>query len=147
MEFQSIDVPSQQRWAEMVHKHATVLEEQLWELQGQIVRISSSAMETLEPRSQPIQIENPTQFNRAASEILHQTQDLNNDVGRLFTSSASAEKQPAQDALIEMAMKAVPLRLAEEITRFSVQLQDAGRSEAVDRKDSRNDRTVPTQPR
>jgi hypothetical protein len=67
---------------------------------------------------------------------------LNSDVGRLFTSNASIEKQPAQNSRLTTTMNAIPLRQAEEITRFAVKLTTSGRS-TLQREHLQNDNGVP----
>jgi DNA-directed RNA polymerase specialized sigma24 family protein len=142
-ERKAIAPSSQQQWTEMVHKHATDLEEQLRALHGQLAEIVQPSIESPNARASLVRIENPDQFTRAADQLLHQTQDLNSDVGRLFTSNASVEKQPAQNSRLTTTMNAIPLRQAEEITRFAVELTTSGRSTLQNREHLENDKGVP----
>ena len=146
-ELKSIGPSSQQQWTEMVHKHASDLEEQLRALRGQLAEIVQPSEQLPNATAPLILIENPDQFSRAADQLLHQTQHLNSDVGRLFTSNASVEKQPAQDARPATTMNAIPLRQAEEITRFAVELKTSGKSAVEKRESGGNDRGILEQPR
>jgi DNA-directed RNA polymerase specialized sigma24 family protein len=146
-ELKSIGPSSQQQWTEMVHKHATDLEEQLRALHGQLAEIVQPSIEPPNATASLVRIEKPDQFTRAADQLLRQTQDLNGDVGRVFTSNSSVEKQPAQDSRLATTMNAIPLRQAEEITRFAVELKTSGRSALEKRESNGMDKGIPEQPR
>jgi hypothetical protein len=79
-----------------------------------------------------VEIESSSQFNNAATWLLHQTQELNSDVGRLFTANPTAAGQSDPDSLLPTIMKAIPLRQAEEITRFASKLKNSERSALAD---------------
>jgi len=142
-ELKSIGPSFQQEWTEMVHRHATDLEDQLRALHGQLAEIVRPSVESPNATESLVRIENPDQFTRATDQLLHQTQDLNSDVGRLFTSNASIEKQPAQNSRLMTTMNAIPLRQAEEIIRFAVKLTTSGRSTLQNREHLQNDNGVP----
>jgi DNA-directed RNA polymerase specialized sigma24 family protein len=144
-ELKSIGLPSQQQWTEMVHKHATDLEEQLRELHSQLAEILPQGGGLSDFGEQMIRIEDPTQFNRAANQLLHQTQDLNSDIGRLFASNPSGAEQ--SDALLATTMKSIPLRQSEEITRFAVELKTSSKPAFLKLPNGGNDKGILEQPR
>jgi DNA-directed RNA polymerase specialized sigma24 family protein len=127
-ELKSIGLSSQQQWASMVNKHASNLEIQLNALHGQLSAILPQTEGTTDQLGYLSQIDNSTQFNSAAGQILYQTQKLNGDIGRLFTSSASTASQSTPDALLTSSVSSIPLRQAEEISRFAFKLRASGRS-------------------
>jgi hypothetical protein len=128
-ELSSVGVASQQQWTEMVHKHAAALEGQFRELHGQLAEILTADEGSSNSVDRLIRIENSAQFNAAASQILKQTQDLNSDIGRLFTSNPSAAARPSNaESLLAATMHAIPLQDAEEINRFAGKLKTAGNS-------------------
>jgi hypothetical protein len=139
-EFKSIDYSSQRQWTEMVDKHAVDLQEQLRRLHEQLMTIYSLDTEPSDVGSQIVRIENPAQFNQVAKQLLDQTEDLNSDVGNLFTANSSAEKHPAQDALLLTTMNAIPLRQSQEIGRFAAQLNSSGGSSPVNPQINRDDK-------
>jgi hypothetical protein len=68
-------------------------------------------------------------------------------VGRLFTSNASVEKQPVQDSRLAATINAIPLRQAEEVTRFASELKTSGRSALDNPEKSENDEGIQEQSR
>jgi DNA-directed RNA polymerase specialized sigma24 family protein len=116
-ELQSINLSSQQHWTEMIDKHAQTLEEQLRLLDQLLAEISGDEAE--DTGNFPA-IADPAQFKQVADQLLHQTQDLNRDVGAVFTSTPSAAGN--QNVQWAAMVRAIPLRQAEEIARFGVQL-------------------------
>jgi DNA-directed RNA polymerase specialized sigma24 family protein len=144
-ELKSIGLSSQRQWTEMVHKHATGLEGQLSSLRAQLAEIVQPSEELSDATPALVRIENPDQFNRAVDQLLHQTRNLNSDVGRLFTSNASVEKQPVQDSRLAATINAIPLRQAEEITRFAVELKTSGKSALDNREKSENGKGIQEQ--
>jgi DNA-directed RNA polymerase specialized sigma24 family protein len=142
-ELKSIDLSSQQQWTEMVDKHAADLQGQLGALHGQLAEIYSSGEALPDAGNLFVQIENPMEFNHAANQLLHQTQDLNSDVGRLFTSNPSGERHPAQDGLLATTLNAIPLRQSKEIARFATQLSSSGGAVPVNRQGNGDDKMIP----
>jgi hypothetical protein len=143
-ELKSISLSSQEQWMGMVHKHATYLEEQLRALHTQLAEISPQAEESSDA-GQLIQIEDPARFNQATSQLLHRTQDLNGDVGSLFTSNVLKAEQ--SDALLATTVKTIPLGQAEEITRFAVKLKTSARSALVKPQNDGDNKGIVEQPR
>jgi DNA-directed RNA polymerase specialized sigma24 family protein len=127
-ELSSIGTASQQQWVEMVYKHAEDLESQLHELRAQLAQLAQPSEDVPDTRTASVIIENPDQFNRAAIELLRQTQDLNSDAGRLFSSNGSGTRQPDQDSSLRSMMNAIPLGQAEGIARFAMELNTAQQS-------------------
>lgn len=144
LELKSVSFSSQQKWTEMVSTHATDLASELRALHGQLAEIDPSDKQEPDPGGQSIPIENPQQFDQAATQLLHQAQDLNSDVGRLFTSNPSATEQP--DALLVTTINAIPLRQAEEMTHFAAELKTAGRSIPSTPPTDGHDKGIPEQP-
>ncbi|WP_433972826.1 sigma-70 family RNA polymerase sigma factor [Tunturiibacter lichenicola] len=131
-EFSSIGLTSQEQWTEMVHKHAADLEGQLRALHGQLVEIVPFSERSSNPTEHLVEIESSSQFNNAAMELLHQTQDLNSDIGQLFTANPTAAGQSDPDSLLSTIMKAIPLWQAEQVTRFASKLKNSERSALAD---------------
>jgi DNA-directed RNA polymerase specialized sigma24 family protein len=144
-ELRSIGLSSQQRWTEMVNRHATDLEEQLHALHAQLAEISPQGEESPDTGERPIRIEGPAQFNQVADHLLHRTQDLNSDVGRLFTSNPVKVEQ--SDALLATTMKTIPLRQTEEIRRFAVELKTSAKSALEKPQNDEDDKGILEQPR
>jgi hypothetical protein len=146
-ELQSIGLSSQQQWTEMVHRHASELESQLRALHAQLAEILPSREDMPSVGGGPLQVESPEQFNRAASELLRQIQDLNRDVGESFASSASGGRPLGQDDLLERAMNAIPLRRAGEIISFAGRLNSSARAASVNRQNSQDGQNILDQSR
>jgi DNA-directed RNA polymerase specialized sigma24 family protein len=127
-ELKSIGLSSQQQWVEMANKHASDLKAQLNALHGQLSAICPQSEGLTDQMSQLIEIENSAQFNSAASQILNQTQQLNDDIGRLFTFNPSAVEQSAPNSLLASSMRTIPLLQAGEISRFAARLKASERS-------------------
>jgi DNA-directed RNA polymerase specialized sigma24 family protein len=138
-ELKSVGPSYQRQWTEMVRKHATDLENELLALRRQLAEIA-------QPESAPdtdssfVRIENSDQFHHAANQLLRQTQDLNKEIGKLFTSNASGETQPASASRLAAMMSAIPLRQAEEINHFAVELETSERSTVQTREDNTGDK-------
>jgi DNA-directed RNA polymerase specialized sigma24 family protein len=135
-ELKSVGVASQQQWAEMVQKHAADLEGEFDALHGKLAEILPPGERISPQGEQPVRIEDPAQFNRASSQLLRQTQSLNSDVGRLFTSNPSGGGQGAQDSQFAATMNSIPLQQAEEIAHFAVELKTSGRSALANQDNS-----------
>jgi hypothetical protein len=127
-ELKSIGLSSQQEWAEMANKHSADLKAQLNALYSQLSAILPQTAESTDRTGQLIEIDNSVQFNLAAGQILHQMQELNGNIGRLFTSNPSAAVQSAPDSVLASSMSAIPLWQAEEISRFAARLGASARS-------------------
>jgi DNA-directed RNA polymerase specialized sigma24 family protein len=121
-ELQAVNFNSQERWTEMVNKHAIDLEHELRELQMQLDEIAKPEEQAPPLNAHYMQIENPTEFRLATEAILSQTQDLNHKVGNLFTSNQSEEDQAFHDAPLMSTLKVVPVKQVEEILRFASRL-------------------------
>lgn len=143
MELKSIGLSSQQKWTAMVSTHATDLASELRALHGQLAEIDSSDKQEV-GGNQSIQIENPEQFDQTATQLLHQAQNLNSDVGRLFTSNPSGTEQP--DALLVTTINAIPLHQAEAMTHFAAELKTAGSSIPLNPPTSGHEKGNPKQP-
>jgi hypothetical protein len=142
-ELTSINFSSQRQWAEMADKHASELEGELRALREQVAQVLGEQLS--DAGGEFVQIENPAQFKQSTDQLLREIQDLNRDVGGAFTSSASAEDQPAQDTLLRTTLNAIPLRQAEEIKRFAVALNASATAAPVNQPNSQDVPNVPEQ--
>ncbi len=140
-ELKSVGASSQQQWTEMLNRHATALEEQLRTLHAQLAEVSTQSYDSPDAGEPSIQIESPVQFNQAASQLLHRTQNLNSDIGRLFASNTSGAEQT--DTLLETTIKAIPLHQTEEITRFAVELNSSARSKVTSPQSAEDNKRIP----
>ena len=130
-ELKSIGLASQRQWAEMVQKHAFDLEEQLQQLRGQLIEILPQAKEMPKSSGQRIEINNSAQFNSATTQLLGQTQALNNDVGKLFTASPLVVGPSTSDSLLMSSLNTIPLSQAEELTQFAARLTTSEKSAVI----------------
>ena len=130
-ELKSIGLTSQRQWTEMVQKHAFDLEEQLQQLQGQLIELLPQAKDMPKPLRQPIEINNSAQFNSATTQLLGQTQALNNDVGKLFTANPLVVGLSTPDSLLMSSLNAIPLSQAEELTQFAARLTTSEKSAVI----------------
>jgi DNA-directed RNA polymerase specialized sigma24 family protein len=120
---QSIGVSSRQKWSEMVANHTTGLEEQLRLLRAQLSWIAAKGNEPNGNDATSLKIEDPAGFERAASALLRQTQEMNEYVGIAFASGPANETEnPHPDALLAKVASAVPSRQANEVGQFALRL-------------------------
>jgi DNA-directed RNA polymerase specialized sigma24 family protein len=120
-ELGSVSRGSQQEWTEMLHQHASALQEQLLAIRAQLSQLSPSAAAMPETGgSGPI--ENPSQFSQAAGQLLQRVQELDRHVSNVFASGASGEVQGSQDDLVAGIIRAVPLQRSTEIKSFAMEL-------------------------
>ena len=144
-DLRSISISSRHQWTEMVHKHASDLEEQLRALRGQMAAILPVGEELPKASDGFLRIEDPVEFERAANELLHHTQELNRYIGSVFTSNPSGERQSGQDSLLIKTMNAIPLRQAEELAYFALQLNTSAGAGVVNRQNKKDGLKVPHQ--
>jgi hypothetical protein len=90
-------------------------------------------------------IEDPVEFERAANELLHHTQELNRYTGSVFTSNPTGERQSGQDSLLIKTMNAIPLRQAEELAYFALQVNTSAGTGVVNRQNKLDGTKVPHQ--
>ena len=120
---QSIGLSSRQEWSEMANSHATDLEEQLRLLRAQVSWIAARDDEPNGNEATSLKIEDPAGFERAASALLRQTQEMNEYVGNAFASSPASETEnPHPDALLAQVASAIPSRQANEVSQFALRL-------------------------
>jgi DNA-directed RNA polymerase specialized sigma subunit, sigma24 homolog len=141
-ELKSIGPSSQRQWTEMVHNHATGLEDQLRMLHAQLADIAKPGDEASASGSF-VPIEDPDQFKQIANRLLNQTENLNSNVGRLFTSNSFRKRQTTQNSTLNSTLNAIPLLQAEEISRFSSELKTAGGSASEDQRTKGDEKEVP----
>jgi hypothetical protein len=128
----SIDTVSQQQWTAMVLEHAQDLEAELHALQMELNEIKTSQEGSAHNNSQVLPIEDPTGFDQLASRLLRQTQDLNSDLGRLFTSNTSEVQHYSPDSLFATALNDIPLQQAKQIARFAARLNSGSANQSND---------------
>jgi DNA-directed RNA polymerase specialized sigma24 family protein len=120
-ELRSVSPASQQQWTEMLHQHASDLQQQLFAIRGQLAKLSAPAA-LPDAAGQSVPIENPVQFSQAAGRLLQQVQELNRRVSNFFASGTSGEGQAGQDDLPAALTRILPLQQATEIQSFAREL-------------------------
>jgi len=133
----SIDTVSQQQWTAMVLEHAQGLEAELHALQTELNEIKTSQEGPAHNNSQVLPIEDPTQFDHVASRLLRQTQNLNSDLGRLFTSNTSELQRYPPDSVFATVLGEIPLQQAKQIARFAARLNSGSANRSNDGDDSK----------
>jgi hypothetical protein len=124
-ELRSVSVSTQKEWTQMANNHATELESELRLLHGQLGEIAVAAASPA--IAEPMRIDEPEQFARAASVLLQQVRALNRQVGDFFTSSGKPAGSENLDAALKSILATIPLRQAEELTSFTVRLDGTAR--------------------
>jgi DNA-directed RNA polymerase specialized sigma24 family protein len=129
-ELGAVSLSSQQQWTEMLHQHASALQEQLLAIRAQLGQLSTSAGMP-ETTGGTVPIENPVQFSQAAGQLLQQVQELDRRVSNVFASSASGEGQASQDDLVAGIIKVIPLQPFTEIKSFAMKLSSSATHSAT----------------
>jgi hypothetical protein len=128
-ELGSVTVSSQQQWTEMLHQHASALQEQLLAIRAQLSQLSAATTPDTTGTAGPI--EDPLQFSHAAGQLLQQVQELDRHVSSAFASGTSAEGQASQDELIAGIIKVIPLQASTEIKTFAMELSSSATHSAA----------------
>jgi DNA-directed RNA polymerase specialized sigma24 family protein len=135
-ELQSVSLASQHQWTEMVHQHASDLEQQLMAIHGQLGELSTSATALPNADAGSIPIANPLQFSQAANRLLQQVQELNRRVSNVFAPGTTGEDQTSQgDSLadsVDAIIKVIPLQQAREINSFAMELSSSPTAPAIE---------------
>ncbi len=121
-ELQSISPASERQWAEMAARHSSALESELHGLDEQLSQIAPTDGHSTLTEGGRVQIDNPEEFAHAVSQLLHQTQNLNRNIGSAFASGTSGAATQNPDTLVANAVHSIPLRNAAEIASFASQL-------------------------
>jgi len=129
----NINLNSQQQWTEMVKKHVSDLNNQLNLLDNQFVTVFSLKERLPGSTVEPVEIHNPAEFTRAANQLLHQMQDLEHNVGRIFANTPSEGEQEAVDGLVIATRSSLPIDQAKEIGDFAGRLAVSVKSVASGR--------------
>lgn len=124
-ELGSVTVSSQQQWTEMLHQHASALQEQLLAIRAQLGQLSASAAATPDTTGGFGPIESPPQFSQAAGQLLQRVQELDRHVSNVFASGTSGEGQASQDDPVAGIIKAIPLQPSREIKSFAMELSSS----------------------
>jgi DNA-directed RNA polymerase specialized sigma24 family protein len=131
-ELQSVSLISQQQWTEMVHQHASDLEQQLVGLHDQLRELSTSATALPNADAGSVPIANPLQFSQASNRLLQQVQDLNRRVSNVFAPGTSSEDQISQDDSVDAILKVIPMQQARGINSFAVELSSSRTAPAIE---------------
>ena len=146
-ELQSVSLTSQQQWTEMVHQHASDLEQQLVALHGQLGDLSTSATALPNADAGSVPIANPLQFSQASNRLLQQVQELNRRVSNVFAPGTSSEDQISQDDSVDAILKVIPMQQARGINLFAVELSSSRTPPAVEQPNHGDGQQSPDQPR
>jgi DNA-directed RNA polymerase specialized sigma24 family protein len=133
----SIDAVSRREWTAMVLEHAQDLEAELHALQGELTEIKISQEQPTDRGSQVVQIEDPAQFEELANQLLRQTQDLNSDIGRLFTSNMAEAQHYTPDSLFTKTLNDIPLQQTNELAGFAARLNSVSANRSNDGDDKK----------
>jgi DNA-directed RNA polymerase specialized sigma24 family protein len=143
-ELQSVSLTSQQQWTEMVHQHASDLEQQLLAVHGQLGELLTSATALPNADAGSVPIANPLQFSQAANRLLQQVQELNRRVSNVFAPGTTGEDQSSEDDSVsnsfDAIVKFIPLQQAREINSFAMELSSSRTAPAIEQpSDGPND--------
>ena len=134
-ELQSVSLTSQQQWTEMVHQHASDLEQQLVGLHDQLGQLSPSAAALPNADAGSVPIANPLQFSQASNRLLQQVQELNRRISNVFASGTSSEDQTSKDDSMadsfDAILKVIPTQQARGISSFALELSSSRTPPAV----------------
>jgi hypothetical protein len=133
-ELQSVSLTSQQQWTEMVHQHASDLEQQLAALHDQLGELSTSATALPNADAGSVLIATPLQFGQASNRLLQQVQELNRRVSNVFAPGTSGEDQTSQDDSVDAIIKVIPMQQAREINSFAMELSSSRTPPAVEQQ-------------
>lgn len=139
-ELSSIDAPSRAQWTEMVSNHATTLADELNRLRGQLAEIAPSADAVTNQVIPPI--ETSGEFDETADQVLHQVQELNRNVGRLFAADTSQGNPSDPTLLLTSTIKTIPMAQAELILRFAGNLKNAQKATLVRPKTDNDEKGI-----
>jgi hypothetical protein len=140
-ELGSVTVSSQQQWTEMLHQHASALQEQLLAIRGQLGQLSAAATPDTTGGFGPI--EDPPQFSQAAGQLLQRVQELNRHVSNVFASGTSGEGQTSEDDLVAGIIKVIPLQPSTEIKSFAMELSSSATHSAKHQADDGDAQKIP----
>jgi hypothetical protein len=124
-ELRSVSTQSQREWTAMVREHATGVTTDLRDLQQQLSAVWPHESEAQKPLEDAIEIQNPSQFAKAAGRLLAQVSALNGHVGELFTTNGGAPGEMNQQLLLTTIMDTKALDDSTRMTEFAVRLSEA----------------------
>jgi hypothetical protein len=139
----SIRLSSQQKWTEMLHQHASELEQQLMAMRDQLGELSPSATALPDATGETVLIANPLEFSQAAGRLLQSVQELNSQVSNTFASGTSGQAQPEQGDSVSAIVKAIPLQQAREIRSFSMKLSSSTTPGSIQRPNNGDTQSIP----
>jgi DNA-directed RNA polymerase specialized sigma24 family protein len=150
-ELQSVSLTSQQQWTEMVHQHASDLEQQLAGLHDQLGQLSTAATALPNADAGSVPIANPLQFSQASNRLLQQVQELNRRISNVFAPGTSSEDQTSKDDSMadsfDTILKVIPMQQARGITSFALELSSSRTPPAVEQPNHKDGQPSPDQPR
>ena len=122
-ELTSVNILSQQQWTEMVAKYAAAFQVESLALQGQLAQLAPA--NEPQPRVRAplsVSIDNPAQFTGAASQLLHDTQTMNQQINNTFAIHGAGNTHSDPDAMLESVRSAIPVEESEEVASFAIRL-------------------------
>jgi DNA-directed RNA polymerase specialized sigma24 family protein len=146
-ELGAVTVSSQQQWTEMLHQHASALQEQLLAIRAQLGQLSASAAATPYNAGGFGPIESPLQFSQAAGQLLQRIQQLNRNVSNVFASGTSGEGQASQDDQVADIIKVIPLQPSTEIKSFAMELSSSATHSAKHQASDGDAQEIPDESR
>jgi hypothetical protein len=146
-ELQSVSLASRQQWTEMVHQHASDLEQQLMAVHGQLAELLTSAKALPNADAGSVPIANPRQFSQSADRLLRQVQELNRRVSNVFAPGTSGEEQTSQDDSVDAILEVMPVQQAREISSFAMELSSSRTPPAAEHPNRGDERQPPDGPR
>jgi hypothetical protein len=124
-ELRSVNLSSQQEWAEMVNNHAKELEKELRSLRTEVQEISSAGDEPVMGNAEKLGMNDPEHFAKAAGLLLRQVRDLDQQAGAFFASNGKIVRPENLDAALKTIMDTIPLKQAEEVASFAERLSNS----------------------
>jgi hypothetical protein len=121
-DLQSLSPPARRMWTDMAARHASILESELRMLGEQLAQIEPSPSPGPEDTA-VLPVRNASDFARASTDLLEQTQKLNGAMGNAFVAGAAGKAPGEPEALVSSAARTVPLRAARELAAFAFRLE------------------------
>jgi hypothetical protein len=110
---------------EMVLEHASGEQSELRSLQEQLATVWPEESKELQPEAAPIDIKNPSEYARAARELLKKVSGLNQHMGEMFTANGRvAEGAADQGTILKTTMVTEALTDSSRMRDFATQLSE-----------------------
>ena len=128
-DLKAVDNTSRHQWAEMSALHASALQRELRALHEQLDQLAPPDTRASDAGNIVGLIQSPEEFAHSAHVLLRQVQRLNESVGLAFASGSGRHPTLNVVALVNEAVRSIPLRDAGEVDTFTSRL-----AAATDRK-------------